>query len=229
MKEQVGSISISDFDYPLPDDRIAKHPLNERDQSKLLIYKSSEISEDKFLSISNYLPADSTIIFNNTKVVQARLLFKRSTGAQIEIFILEPIEPHDYVISFANSEKVTWKCIVGNLKKWKEDYLEMDIPNSKSKLIARKVKALTEGLEIEFQWDDNCLSFARIIELCGNVPIPPYLNRSAEDDDKQRYQTIYAKPEGSVAAPTAGLHFTEQVLKTLTKKGIDSKIRRAHV
>lgn len=229
VKEQIGNINISDFDYPLPDERIAKHPLNERDQSKLLVYKSSKISEDNFQNISNYLPNNGIIIFNNTKVVQARLLFKRSTGAQIEIFILEPIIPHDYVLSFASSDKVIWKCIVGNLKKWKEELLEMVIPESKSKLIARKIKNLSEGVEIEFSWDDNSLSFARIIELCGNVPIPPYLNRNAEDDDKERYQTIYAKPEGSVAAPTAGLHFTERVLKSFIRKKIDTKYITLHV
>ncbi|MHC1704602.1 MAG: S-adenosylmethionine:tRNA ribosyltransferase-isomerase [Tenuifilaceae bacterium] len=229
MKELVKNIDISDFDYSLPDDRIAKHPLNERDQSKLLVYKSTEISEDNFLNISNYIPEDSLIIFNNTKVVQARLLFKRATGAQIEIFLLEPIRPHDYVLSFASNEQVTWKCIVGNLKKWKENYLEMDISGSKTKLIAEKIKVLSEGLEILFKWNDSNLSFARIIELCGNVPIPPYLNRDAEIDDKKRYQTIYAKPEGSVAAPTAGLHFTNKVLDTIIKKNISPEYVTLHV
>jgi len=229
VKELVKNIDISDFDYSLPDDRIAKHPLNERDQSKLLVYKSSEIREDNFLNISNYLPKDSLIIFNNTKVVQARLLFKRATGAQIEIFLLEPIRPHDYVLSFASNEQVTWKCIVGNLKKWKEDYLEMDIPGSKTKLIAEKIKVLSEGLEILFRWNDRNLSFARIIELCGNVPIPPYLNRDAEIDDKERYQTIYAKPEGSVAAPTAGLHFTNKVLDSIIIKNINPEYVTLHV
>ena len=227
--QQLESIRISDFDYHLPDEKIAKHPLDERDKSKLLLYKKSSIDEDVFINLAEYLPANSLILFNNTKVVQARLLFKRATGAQIEVFLLEPIIPFDYVISFASTTKVVWKCIVGNLKKWKEVELQMPIPTTTSILSAKRIKNLSEGVEIELSWDDSTLSFARIVELCGNIPIPPYLNRDAEQDDKERYQTIYAKPEGSVAAPTAGLHFTKKVFESLKRKNIDIEYVTLHV
>jgi len=227
--QQLESIHISDFDYPLPDERIAKHPLDERDKSKILLYKQSSIDEDIFINLADHLPANSLILFNNTKVVQARLLFKRATGAQVEVFLIEPIIPFDYVISFASTFKVVWKCIVGNLKKWKEEVLQMPIPTTTSTLSAKRVKNLTEGVEIELSWDDSTLSFARIVELCGNIPIPPYLNRDAEQEDKERYQTIYAKPEGSVAAPTAGLHFTEKVFESLKIKNIDIEYVTLHV
>jgi S-adenosylmethionine:tRNA ribosyltransferase-isomerase len=223
------NIHISDFDYPLIDDRIAKHPLDERDRSKLLIYRNSSIAEDIFNNISDYLPENSLILFNNTKVVQARLLFIRATGAQIEVFLLEPITPSDYVLSFSSHTKVLWKCIVGNLKKWKEEVLQMPIPNTSSTLFVKRINNLSEGIEIELSWNDSSLSFARIVELCGNIPIPPYLNRDAESEDKERYQTIYAKPEGSVAAPTAGLHFTDNVLKSLKDKNIDIEYVTLHV
>jgi len=225
----IGNIHISDFDYPLPDERVAKHPLDERDKSKILLYKDSSIKEDVFLNLADHLPENSLVLFNNTKVVQARLLFRRSTGAQIEVFLLEPIAPFEYILSFASNTKVIWKCIVGNLKKWKEDELTMSIPNSKSTLCARKIRNLTEGIEIELSWDDTSLSFARIVEVCGNIPIPPYLNRDADSEDKDRYQTIYAKPEGSVAAPTAGLHFTDRVFESLKSKNIDIEYVTLHV
>lgn len=227
--QQLESIHITDFDYPLPDERIAKHPLDERDKSKLLLYKQSSIDEDIFINIADHLPSNSLILFNNTKVVQARLLFKRVTGAQIEVFLLEPIKPHDYVISFASNSKVVWKCIIGNLKKWKEEVLQMEIPNSTTLLNAKKIQNLTEGVEVEFEWNNQSLSFARIVELCGNIPIPPYLNRDAEQEDKERYQTIYAKPEGSVAAPTAGLHFTANVFELLKNKNFDIEYITLHV
>jgi S-adenosylmethionine:tRNA ribosyltransferase-isomerase len=225
----VDNILISDFDYRLPDERIAKHPLVERDRSKLLLYNKESIGDDIFINIASYLPENSLVLFNNTKVVQARLLFKRSTGAQIEVFLLEPISPFDYVLSFATTTKVIWKCIVGNLKKWKEEELMMPIPKSKSTLCAKRIRNLTEGIEIELSWNDTSLSFARIVELCGNIPIPPYLNRLADSNDKDRYQTIYARPEGSVAAPTAGLHFTDKVFKSLEKKSIDIEYLTLHV
>ena len=227
--KQFENILISDFDYPLPEDRIAKHPLDERDRSKLLLYKDSSIGEDIFNNISDYLPENSLILFNNTKVVQARLLFKRVTGAQIEVFLLEPIAPSDYVLSFSSTTKVLWKCIVGNLKKWKEEVLQIPIPTTSSTLNAKRINNLSEGIEIELSWDDSSLSFARIVELCGNIPIPPYLNRDAESEDKERYQTIYAKPEGSVAAPTAGLHFTDKIFKSLKDKNIDIEYVTLHV
>jgi len=229
IKQLTENLFISDFNYQLPDDRIAKHPLDERDSSKLLLYKQSSIKEDTFCNIANYLPSNSLLLFNNTKVVQARLLFRRTTGAQIEVFLLEPIAPFDYVLSFANTSNVVWKCIVGNLKKWKEEVLEMPVPNSSTALYAKRIRSLSEGLEIELSWDDKSLSFARIVELCGNIPIPPYLNRDAESEDKERYQTIYAKPEGSVAAPTAGLHFTDKVFKSLKDNSVDVEYITLHV
>jgi len=228
-KQLLDKVRISDFDYPLPEERIAKHPLDERDGSKLLLYNHSNIEEDIFVNIANHLPSNCLILFNNTKVVQARLLFKKSTGTQIEVFLLEPVAPIDYVLSFACTKKVVWKCIVGNLKRWKDEVLQMPIRNSTTILYAKKVRNLSEGLEVELFWDDSSLSFARIVELCGNIPIPPYLNRDAESGDKDRYQTIYAKPEGSVAAPTAGLHFTDKVFASLKNQNIDIEYITLHV
>ena len=196
MSVDFDKIKISDYDYELPEARIAKHPLANRDESKLLLYRNGNISEDIFRNIENYIPEGSALILNNTKVVRARLNFKRSTGASIEIFLLEPITPADYAQSFGNHSSVTWKCLVGNLKKWKNDILELSISQSNSTLYANKLKHLTEGVEVEFTWNNANLSFAQIIELCGNVPIPPYLNRNSEEVDKDRYQTVYAHQIG---------------------------------
>ena len=228
-KQLFDNVYISDFDYPLPEDRIAKHPLDERDGSKLLLYKQSSIEEDIFFNVANHLPSKSLLLFNNTKVVQARLLFKKSTGARIEVFLLEPIAPIDYVLSFGSNTKVVWKCLVGNLKRWKDEVLQMPIQDSTTILYAKKIRNLSEGLEVKLFWDDSSLSFARIVELCGKIPIPPYLNRDVESEDKVRYQTIYAKPEGSVAAPTAGLHFTDNVFASLKNKNIDVEYITLHV
>lgn len=229
MSVDFDKIKISDYDYELPEARIAKHPMANRDESKLLLYRNGNISEDIFRNIENYIPEGSALILNNTKVVRARLNFKRSTGASIEIFLLEPITPADYAQSFGNHASVTWKCLVGNLKKWKNDILELSIPQSNSSLYANKLKHLTEGVEVEFTWNNADLSFAQIIELCGNVPIPPYLNRDSEEVDKDRYQTVYAHPEGSVAAPTAGLHFTNTVFDKLSVKSIKRHYVTLHV
>jgi len=229
LKHQFDSIKTSDFDYNLPDGKIAKHPLSERDNSKLLIYNPAGISESLFNNLNNYIPANSLLILNNTKVVHARLLFHRSTGSKIEIFLLEPITPEEYTLSFGDNHKVIWKCIVGNLKRWKEEVLKMQIGDGSATLFAKKLSINGESVDIEFTWNNSSLSFAKIIELCGVVPIPPYLNRDSEPDDNQRYQTIYAKPEGSVAAPTAGLHFTENVFKSLQNKSIDIHYITLHI
>lgn len=225
---KVKKINISDFDYILPEERIAKHPLPKRDQSKLLIYKEGNIQTDTFQNIAKYLSAGSLLLLNNTKVVRARLLFRKESGAAIEVFLIEPVSPTDYALSFSSKTKVVWKCIVGNLKRWKQGALSIAVTQN-CILEAKQVNRLTEGVEIEFTWSDNTLTFAGIIEKIGNIPIPPYLNRASEDIDNQRYQTIYAEPEGSVAAPTAGLHFTPEVFDSLRKINIKPRYITLHV
>ncbi len=226
---EVKRISITDFDYVLPEGRIAKHPLSKRDSSKLLIYNKNEIQVDKFYNIAHYLPPKSLLILNNTKVVRARLRFKKESGALIEVFLIEPITPSEYEMSFSSKSSVVWKCIVGNLKRWKQNELQMAIPENGGILTARQIKRLTEGVEVEFSWNNSSLTFAGIVELCGITPIPPYLNRESDDIDTYRYQTIYADPEGSVAAPTAGLHFTPKVFESLSQINIDTHFITLHV
>ena len=225
----IPSINISDYDYSLPESRIAKFPLSKRDSSKLLIYKGKTITQATFKDIVNLIEPASTVVFNNTKVVQARLHFKKKTGATIEVFLLEPLDPADYAISFSSTQKCKWKCIVGNLKRWKDEILESPIVTSQSFLHAKKVCKIGESVEIEFSWNDSSLSFARVIELCGEVSIPPYLNRNPDECDKTTYQTIYAKPEGSVAAPTAGLHFTAEIINSIQKNGVNIEFLTLHV
>jgi len=224
-----GNISISDFEYSLPTDRIASHPLSKRDESKLLIYRDGEIGSDVFKNIGNYLPEGSRLVLNNTKVVSARIIFLKETGATIEVFLLEPVFPADYSVSFSSHEPVVWKCMVGNQKRWKTDTLERTVPQTDTKLKVRKSKKVSDGFEVEFSWTNTDLCFAQVVELCGEVPIPPYLNRQSEEVDKYRYQTIYAQPEGSVAAPTAGLHFTPEVFSNLKKLGITPDYITLHV
>ncbi len=229
INRHIDNLDINDFDYHLPESRIAKYPLKHRDRSKLLIYNKSAISETKFDQLPNFIPPDSLLILNDTKVIHARMIFHRPTGSKIEIFLIEPIFPEVYETSFASKNGVIWKCIVGNLKRWKENNISMPIGNSASRIFARKISTNIETVDIEFTWDDASLSFARIIEICGVVPIPPYLKRESEPEDNERYQTVYAKPEGSVAAPTAGLHFTNGVLKSLLHKNIDVDYITLHV
>ena len=216
------NIRIESYDYQLPDERIAKYPLEQRDKSKLLVYNKGMITSDTFYSVDKYLPDNSTLVFNNTKVIQARLKFYKETGAQIEIFCLEPIEPSDYALAFEQTEKVTWKCIVGNLKKWKTEDLKsrIRIKDSEIEIVATKKGAVGNTQIIEFKWNNNLVSFSEILENVGVTPIPPYLNRESENIDKERYQTVYSKFKGSVAAPTAGLHFTKPVLEKLQTKDI---------
>jgi S-adenosylmethionine:tRNA ribosyltransferase-isomerase len=215
-------INIDEYDYPLNDIDIAKYPLKKRDESKLLIYQNGNIKEDIFKNISNNLRPSSLLVANNTKVIMARLEFFKQTGARIEVFCLEPYAPSDYNLSFASTNSCEWKCIVGNLKKWKEGVLEkqLEINNTIVNLTIKLVKSLSETHIIKFYWDNSDITFSDILEKSGNIPIPPYLNRKAEDTDLLTYQTIYSKHKGSVAAPTAGLHFTEDVFQSLKEKSI---------
>ena len=224
-------IKISEFNYPLPDERIAKFPLSVRDESKLLVYRQGEVNEDRFTSLPDYLEPGEMMVFNNTKVIQARLHFRKETGALIEVFCLEPIEPNDYVLSFQQTQKCSWLCMVGNLKKWKEGALkrEVEVKGRTITLTATRGECRGTSHWIDFEWNDNTLTFADVLEAVGELPIPPYLNRETQESDKQTYQTVYSKIKGSVAAPTAGLHFTERVLKALDDKGIDREELTLHV
>ncbi|MDA3952599.1 MAG: S-adenosylmethionine:tRNA ribosyltransferase-isomerase [Bacteroidales bacterium] len=225
------NIKIEDYSYNLPNDRIAKYPLKQRDQSQLLIYNQGNITSDQFINIEQYIGSETTCVFNNTKVIQARLKFQKETGAQIEIFCLEPIEPADYVIAFQQTERIKWKCIVGNLKKWKDHNLKkiITIIDTEIELNASKISSEGNAQIIEFTWCNNKYTFSEILENIGLTPIPPYLNRESEDLDKDRYQTIYSKLKGSVAAPTAGLHFTETVLSKFRDKQIKFEEITLHV
>ena len=224
-------IKISEFNYPLPDERIAKFPLSNRDESKLLVYRQGEVTEDRFTSLPSYLEPGEMMVFNNTKVIQARLHFRKETGALIEVFCLEPIQPNDYVLSFQQTQKCSWLCMVGNLKKWKEGTLkrEVEVKGRTITLSATRGECRGTSHWIDFAWDDDTLTFADVLEAVGELPIPPYLNRETQESDKQTYQTVYSKIKGSVAAPTAGLHFTERVLKSLDEHGIDREELTLHV
>ena len=223
-------IQIQDYSYALPDERIAKFPIAERDHSKLLIYNKGEVGEDVFYHLPEHLPQGALMVFNNTKVIQARLHFRKETGALIEIFLLEPAKPADYEQMFQTRDCCQWLCIIGNQKKWKEGALSrtLDINGKQMTITAtRKGEAGTSQL-IEFQWDGGA-SLAEVIDAIGELPIPPYLNRKAEESDKTTYQTVYSKIKGSVAAPTAGLHFTERVLADLDQRGIEREELTLHV
>lgn len=225
-------LQIKDFDYNLPDEKIAKHPLAERDASKLLIYKHGEIKTDNFIHLAGYLPENALIIFNNTKVVEARLLFKKPSGTTIEIFCLEPAGDYaDITTAMLQHEHVLWKCLAGNAKKWKDEILVKQLlHNGKEiELSAKKLSRQAENFIIEFSWNDEQLSFAEVLHIAGVIPLPPYMHRDAEEDDKKRYQTVYAKYDGSVAAPTAGLHFTDNVFEKLSAKKIERDFVTLHV
>lgn len=219
----------AEFDYELPDASIAKHPLAQRDASKLLVFRDGQIEEAHFAELHKHLPHSSFLMLNNTKVVRARMMFRKSTGASIEIFLLEPISPADYALSFGSRAQVSWKCLVGNLKRWKDEPLQLEVAQHNATITACKSEVYTDGVEVHFSWDNPELSFAQVVELCGEVPIPPYLNRCSEQRDNADYQTIYAQPEGSVAAPTAGLHFTDGVFDSLSKKNIYPHYVTLHV
>ena len=226
------NLSIKDFTYVLPEEAIAKYPLAERDQSKLLIYQSGQLNEDIYANLADHLPADTLLVFNNTKVVEARLLFQKANGSTIEIFCLEPHEKYtDITAAMLEKGKVWWKCLVGGAKKWKAEPLNFLIKNNSADIIltAQKVAQLNDCFLIELSWDKPDLSFAEILHMAGLIPLPPYLNRSAEEADKERYQTIYARHDGSVAAPTAGLHFTDSLFEKLQQKNIQHDFVSLHV
>ena len=224
-------IHISDYNYPLPDDRIAKFPIDRRDHSKLLIYNRGEVSEDKFYNLHDYLPKGSLMVFNNTRVIQARIHFRKETGALIEVFLLEPAAPSDYEQMFQTTSRCEWLCLVGNLKKWKGGSLlrVFDINGKHVVLTATRIKEAGTSQRVGFSWDNAAVSFAEILDAVGELPIPPYLNRDTQESDKTTYQTVYSKIKGSVAAPTAGLHFTNNVLKSLDDAGIDREEVTLHV
>ena len=220
----IPEIHISDYHYELPDERIAKYPLPERDASKLIVYKDGNVSETVFKRLPELLQEGSLMVFNDTRVVPARLRFHRETGAGIEVFCLEPVQPCEYNLSFAATEKCSWKCVIGNSKRWKDDILQCDTADMQARLLSRDGRT---GV-VEFSWKGG-ESFSKMLEKCGEVPIPPYLNRATEAIDKDRYQTLYARIKGSVAAPTAGLHFTEAVLQAIRDKHIDIQNVCLHV
>ena len=225
------NLSISDFNYPLPDERIAKYPLAERDQSKLLVYNRGEISEDVFRNLASHLDADSVIITNNTKVIRARMEFFKESGARVEIFCLEPHEPAEYNVMFSQTESCVWNCYVGNSKKWKSGSLTktIDLDGRTTTLSVTRVGTDKDAQLIRFEWDNQQVAFGEIVDWAGQIPIPPYLNRKSEDIDNERYQTIYSEEKGSVAAPTAGLHFTQSVFDSLRAKGIEHLNVTLHV
>ena len=255
-------ILIEEYNYPLPDERIAKYPLAERDQSKLLIYCDGKVSEDQFYRVGEYLPEGSLLIYNNTRVIQARLEFhKRSSnnveqslnhieqplnntlGARIEIFCLEPLQPHDYQLSLGSTEGCIWKCMIGNAKKWKTGALSLPVQLPSGEyitLFAEKGEQTGNTFAVRFWWNTPAsslsslasnlnISFAEILDAVGELPIPPYLNRKTEESDKTTYQTVYSRIKGSVAAPTAGLHFTDNVLSGLCQRGIQTAEVTLHV
>ncbi len=218
-------IRIQDYTYDLPSDRIARYPLEQRDSSKLLVYKEGTVSHSVFSSLCGFLPSASLMVFNDTKVVPARMLFRKDSGAVIEVFCLEPHLPEDYAVSFASREHCSWKAIIGNARKWKSGTINLLVPDgadawiSALNLRAAMLERVDNSYLVEFRWDGG-VPFSEVMEKCGNIPIPPYLNREAESIDKERYQTLYARYRGSVAAPTAGLHFTDAVLNSIDRAGI---------
>ena len=254
-------ILIEEYNYPLPDERIAKYPLAERDQSKLLVYRDGQVSEDRFCRVGEYLPAGSLLIYNNTRVIQARLEFHKnspnnptssytslhsstpSQGARIEIFCLEPLEPHDYQLSLGSTDGCTWKCMIGNAKKWKTGSLSLPVQLPSGEhitLFAEKGEQTGNTFAVRFWWNTPAsnlspfasnlnISFAEILDAVGELPIPPYLNRKTEESDKTTYQTVYSRIKGSVAAPTAGLHFTDNVLNGLCQRGVQTAEVTLHV
>ena len=224
-------IRISDYNYNLPDERIAKFPIAQRDHSKLLVYRHGEVSDDTFYHLPDYLPEGALMVFNNTKVIQARMHFRKETGALIEVFLLEPADPTDYELMFQLTSHCSWLCLIGNLKKWKEGTLKRDftIKGEQLTLTATRRQMVGNSHWVDLEWNNSNVTFAEILEEVGELPIPPYLNRNTEESDKTTYQTVYSKIKGSVAAPTAGLHFTEDVLHAIDEKGIDREEVTLHV
>ena len=224
-------IYIADYNYPLPDERIAKYPLAERDSSKLLVYRDGQVDEDRFYNVGEHILPEGLLIYNNTRVIQARLEFHKQSGARIEVFCLEPLEPRDYQLSLGSTKGCVWKCMVGNAKKWKGEEPLPGPPLKGRELNWRvyKEEVLGNTYAVRFEWDDETVSFAEILDAAGELPIPPYLNRKTEESDLKTYQTVYSRIKGSVAAPTAGLHFTERVLEDIRKRGIETDEVTLHV
>ncbi|NLV19307.1 MAG: S-adenosylmethionine:tRNA ribosyltransferase-isomerase [Bacteroidetes bacterium] len=221
-KELARNIDINEYEYNLPEDRIAQYPAEKRDHSMLLVHKNGKIRSDKFTNIYKYLPPDTMLVFNNTRVIRARILFRKKTGSSIEIFCLEPILPATYDQSLGSHTAVEWKCLVGNLKKWKTGTLSTSFffNNKEFKLNAEKIRPSGQAMIIRFSWEPEETSFGRVIESVGHIPLPPYVKRDDDEHDYLRYQTVFSAIDGSVAAPTAGLHFTKDLLDKIVSKGI---------
>ena len=229
--EKVRNLRIDNYNYPLPDERIAKHPLAQREQCKVLMYKDQAIEQHVFHEVPGLLPDDSMLIYNNTRVINARLRFRKATGSQIEIFCLEPVAPRDYQLIFQTTSSCTWLCLVGNSKRWKSGPLSQEIIVDGSNITINATRGERRGnaFEITFDWDGNDVTFASVLEAMGEIPIPPYLNRGTEKSDLTDYQTVYSHIDGSVAAPTAGLHFTDEVLAECDRRGIARRELTLHV
>ncbi len=228
----VKNLRIEEFDYPLPDDRIARYPLAQRDSCKLLMRRADgSVSDHVFTELPGLLPMDAMLVYNNTRVINARLRFRKPEGATIEIFCLEPVEPRDYAVSFAQNGRCSWTCFVGNSKRWKHGTLEMQLTAAGKPVTFKAERLSKEGnaSTVEFTWDNYEITFSEIISAVGEIPIPPYLNRSTEASDQTDYQTVYSHIDGSVAAPTAGLHFTDRVLKEISDRGIPRRELTLHV
>ena len=227
--KNIQEIAIAEYDYPLPDERIAKYPLAERDTSKLLLYKGGDIREEKFVNLPSFIPQGALMVFNNTRVIQARLRFRKETGAQIEVFCLEPEQPADYQLMFQETKECVWQCLVGNSSRWKSGVLSqvIEIDGVQVTLSVERVSSAAVNL-VRFFWDGG-FTFAQLLEAAGELPIPPYLNRKTEESDMSTYQTVYSKVKGSVAAPTAGLHFTPAVLGALDAAGVQRGEVTLHV
>ncbi len=230
-KNKVESIRIADYSYNLPDLKIAKYPLQKRDESKLLLFENGNLSLSKFKNLSDHIPSDSLMVFNDTRVIHARLIFLKESGAAIEVFCLLPFYPNNYIDNFMQNNSCSWLCMIGNAKRWKNEPLSMNIVvnDNEIKLSAQKKEITDDGTLVEFSWDNNSFTFSEILEVAGKLPIPPYLNRASEEADETTYQTVYSKAEGSVAAPTGGLHFTNEVIDSLRQKGISQTQVTLHV
>ena len=228
---KINKIDLKEYDYILPPERIARYPAEERDLSQLLVYRNRIISKDIFRKIDQYIPEGSLLVFNDTRVIKARILFRKETGAVIEVLCLEPLAPIEYESSFGSKEPVEWKCIVGNLKKWNSGFIKTPyfIEGKQFDLVAKKVRQEGDTLRIRFEWSPSGISFGEVIDSVGKIPLPPYLDREVEPEDFDRYQTVYSRFKGSVAAPTAGLHFTPKLIENFSEYGIAATEVTLHV